>query len=110
MGPGGTRISARLETPITAGRGLGRSVSDCIHTCLASTVSATVDLPAAFDSVTNDAAATMSTARCKRMNCAFKTVKNVLLAINGNAERLGVVVSAYFTLSHDGNLLTEMFL
>jgi hypothetical protein len=43
-------------------------------------------LPSAFDSVTDDAAMTVGALRRERLNCAFKTIENVFLAVRFDAE------------------------
>jgi hypothetical protein len=71
---------------------------DAISICA---MGATVERVPRLDAVANDGAATMRTARRKRMDGAFEAVEYVNCVVGHYLKGFVVVVAANFTLGHD---------
>jgi len=69
-------------------------------------VGATVDGTVFFHSVTDHMRAAMGASRSERLDCTFKAVKDVTLAVQCHLERLVVVIATSFAYRH-GRLASQ---
>jgi hypothetical protein len=98
--PDSTRVRAAKRPHALRYLGLSGAVGKSISAIFACTMSATVEVLAGFEPMTEYARSTDLALGCQRLDCAFKAIKRMSAAFHDHLECLVVIVATLFAYRH----------